>query len=306
MTGPKARWWDALLLLALIWGSSFLFIKVAVGVIPPAYVALGRIAIGAVTLLVVLAATRQRLSRSPAVWGHSAVTAALVNVAPFMLFSWGEQHVSSVVAGIFNAVTPVLAMLVALVALPDERPGRQRLVGLPIGFAGVLVVLGVWRTSDGQDLAGQLACLAAAACYALGFPYAKRTLAGRSESSVELSAVQIVVGTVEAAVVAPLVSGGLPDSTRGWWTPSVVGSMLALGVLGTGLAYLLNYRIIRRAGVVAASTVTYLMPLVSVAAGVLLLGEHVTWNQPAGALVVLLGVAVAQGVLKRRRDQALV
>lgn len=287
-----------MLLLALIWGSSFLFVKVAVQVIPPAYVALGRIAVGAVTLLVVLAVTRQRLPRDPAVWGHSAVVAALVNVAPFMLFSWGEQHVSSVLAGIFNATTPVLAMLVALVALPEERPGRARLVGLPIGFAGVLVVLGVWRGGHGESLAGQLACLAAAGCYALGFPYAKRTLVGRPETVLELSTVQVVIATVEAAVAAPLLSGGLPTGLGRWWTPQVAGSVLALGVFCTAIAYLLNYRVIRRAGAVTATMVSYLMPIVSVAAGVLLLGEHLSWNQPVGALVVLLGVAIGQGLLR--------
>ncbi|MFB7662687.1 DMT family transporter [Kitasatospora sp. NPDC056138] len=299
MTKAKPRWWDALLLLALIWGSSFLFVKVAVRVMPPGYVALARMAVGAVTLLLVLAATGQRLPRGRAVWGHSAVTALLVNVAPFTLFSWGEQHVSSVLAGIFNATTPVLAMLVAAVLLPDERPDRRRLVGLPIGFAGVLVVLGVWRGADGQSLAGQLACLAAAACYALGFPYAKRTLAGRPESTVALSAVQVLLGTAEGAVVAPLLSGGLPTDPGRWCTPPVIGSVLALGALCTGVAYPLNYRVIRRAGAVAATMVSYLMPLVAVVAGVLLLDERVTWNQPVGALVVLLGVAVAQGVLRR-------
>ncbi|MCM2428843.1 DMT family transporter [Streptomyces sp. RKAG337] len=294
--GEKARerWWDALVLLSVIWGSSFLLMKVGVGVLPPAYVTLVRLVVGAVTLLVWLRATGGRLPRGAGVWGHLAVTGALVNVAPFTLFAWGEQRVSSVVAGIFNAATPLLTMLVVTVVLPGERPGARRLLGMPIGFAGVLVVLGVWRGADGSDLAGQLACLAAAGCYAVGFPYAQRFLAGRPESTVSLSAAQVVVATVEAAVLAPLVSGGLPAAGPDGWTPSAVVALLLLGVLGTGVAYLLNYRIIRRAGAVAASTVTYLMPLVAVVAGAVLLGEGMTWNQPAGALVVLLGVAVGR------------
>ncbi|MCZ4097729.1 MULTISPECIES: DMT family transporter [Streptomyces] len=290
----RERWWDALVLLAVIWGSSFLLMKVGVGVLPPAYVTLVRLVVGAVTLLVWLRATGGRLPRGARVWGHLAVTGALVNVAPFTLFAWGEQRVSSVVAGIFNAATPLLTMLVVTVVLPGERPGARRLLGMPIGFAGVLVVLGVWRGADGSDLAGQLACLAAAGCYAVGFPYAQRFLAGRPESTVSLSAAQVVVATVEAAVLAPLVSGGLPATGPDGWTPSAVVALLLLGVLGTGVAYLLNYRIIRRAGAVAASTVTYLMPLVAVVAGAVVLGEGMTWNQPVGALVVLLGVAVGR------------
>ncbi|MCZ4121703.1 DMT family transporter [Streptomyces sp. H39-S7] len=288
------RWWDALVLLAVIWGSSFLLMKVGVGVLPPAYVTLVRLLVGAVTLLVWLRATGARLPRGARGWGHLAVTGALVNVAPFTLFAWGEQHVSSVVAGIFNAATPLLTMLVVSVVLPGERPGGRRLLGMPIGFAGVLVVLGVWRGADGSDLAGQLACLAAAGCYAVGFPYAQRFLAGRPESTVSLSAAQVVVATAEAAVLAPLGSGGLPATGPDGWSPSAVVALLLLGVLGTGVAYLLNYRVIRRAGAVAASTVTYLMPLVAVVAGVVLLGEGMTWNQPVGALVVLLGVAVGR------------
>ncbi|MFI9105842.1 DMT family transporter [Streptomyces fildesensis] len=294
--GEKARerWWDALVLLSVIWGSSFLLMKVGVGVLPPAYVTLVRLVVGAVTLLVWLRATGGRLPRGARVWGHLAVTGALVNVAPFTLFAWGEQRVSSVVAGIFNAATPLLTMLVVTVVLPGERPGARRLLGMPIGFAGVLVVLGVWRGADGSDLAGQLACLAAAGCYAVGFPYAQRFLAGRPESTVSLSAAQVVVATVEAAVLAPLVSGGPPATGPDGWTPSAVVALLLLGVLGTGVAYLLNYRIIRRAGAVAASTVTYLMPLVAVVAGAVVLGEGMTWNQPVGALIVLLGVAVGR------------
>ncbi|MEU3460023.1 DMT family transporter [Streptomyces sp. NPDC006733] len=292
--GGGQRWWDALVLLAVIWGSSFLLMKVGVGVLPPAYVTLVRLAVGAVTLLVWLRATGARLPRGARVWGHLAVTGALVNVAPFTLFAWGEQRVSSVVAGIFNAATPLLTMVVVSVALPGERPGARRLLGMPIGFAGVLVVLGVWRGADGSDLAGQLACLAAAGCYAVGFPYAQRFLAGRPESTVSLSAAQVVVATAEAAVLAPLVSGGLPSTGPDGWSPSAVVALLLLGVLGTGVAYLLNYRVIRRAGAVAASTVTYLMPLVAVVAGAVLLGEGMTWNQPVGALVVLLGVAVGR------------
>ncbi|MFI9723269.1 DMT family transporter [Streptomyces sp. NPDC052396] len=299
MTTDKGRrWWDALVLLALIWGSSFLLMKVAVGAMPPACVTLARLGIGSVTLLTVLRLKGLRLPRGRAVWGHSAVVAALVNVAPFTLFAWGERQVSSVLAGIFNAVTPLLTLGVALVALPEERPDRRRLLGIPLGFAGVLVVLGVWRAPDGPHLAGQAACLGAAACYAVGFPYARRHLAGRAESTVALSAAQVLAGTAECALVAPVLSGGLPAVTGRWASPAVLAALLALGALGTGVAYLLNYRVIRRAGAVAATTVTYLMPLVAAAAGVLLLGERLTWNQPAGALVVLAGVAVGQGAVR--------
>jgi drug/metabolite transporter (DMT)-like permease len=208
--------------------------------------------------------------------------------------------VTSVVAGIWNATTPLLTLLVTMAALREERPSRERILGLGIGFAGVLVLLGFWQRGGRGALAGDLACLGAAACYALGFAYVRRHLTGRPESAVALSAAQVLCGTVMVALVTPLLST-LPEAPP----LSVVLSLAALGILGTGLAYVLNYGVIRAAGPTVASTVTYLIPLFSTAAGVLFLGEHIGWKEPIGGLVVILGVAVAQGrgrLLTRRGE----
>jgi len=276
-----------------MWGASFLFIKVAVEELAPIDVALGRTAIGALTLIAILLATRTALPRGARLWGHLLIAGTLFNAVPFALFAYGEERVSSVLAGIWNATTPLLTLLVVLAVLPGERPTRRRIAGLLIGFAGVLVVLGPWRDLGGSALAGQLMCLGAAACYALGFGHTRRFLAGRSESGIALASGQLLCATV-LLTIATAVAGGAPPALGG----DTVASMLCLGALGSGVAYLLNYSIIRRAGATTASTVTYLIPLFSTVLGVVVLGEALSWNQPAGAAIVLAGVAIANGLLR--------
>ncbi|MEA2457439.1 MAG: hypothetical protein QOC95_411 [Thermoleophilaceae bacterium] len=283
------------MLLALIWGSSFLFIKVAVKWLAPIDVAFVRVALGASVLLVVLAVTRRRLPAGRQVWGHLFVIALFGNSIPFALLAEGETRISSVLAGIWNASTPLLTLVVATFMLPEERPTPRRVAGLMGGFAGVLVVLGPWRSVGGTELAGQLMCLGAAACYGIAFPYTRRFVAGRPDSGVALSAGQLIWSSAQLGVVAIFV-GSVP----GRLPLDAVGAMLGLGVLGTGAAYILNYAVVRLAGATTASTVTYLVPLVSTALGIVVLSEALEWNQPAGAALVLASVAFSEGLIMRR------
>ncbi|HEU5108410.1 MAG TPA: DMT family transporter [Micromonosporaceae bacterium] len=300
---PAARQWvPGFLALALIWGSSFLFIGVAVRDLHPLYVSLGRVASGAVTILVVLLVVRGRLPRAPRTWGHLAVIGVVGVALPFTLFSYGEQRVSSILAGIWNATTPLVVLPMAALAFGIERMTARRVTGLLVGFAGVLTVLGVWRGVGGTELTGQLMCFGAAVCYGIAIPYQRRFLTGASDSPVGVPAGQLIVATVVLAIVAPVV-GGAPPSPAAVPLPALA-SVLALGVLGTGLAFLLNFRVIRVAGASASASVTYLLPVVATVLGVLVLDEHLSWYQPVGALVVLGGVAISQGVIRwpvRRR-----
>ncbi len=302
------RWVPAFLLLAAVWGCSFLFIKVAVEQVHPVYVTLARVGIGALTLLLIMVVTGHRLPRDRTLWGHLVLIAALANAIPFTLFGFGEQRVSSVLAGIWNATTPLTTLVATLAVFPQERPTRQRVLGLVIGFAGVLTVLGVWRGVGGAALTGQLMCFGSAVCYGVSFPYIRRFVAGRAESGVSISAAQMLLATAQMAVIAPLIAGR--PVAVGSLRLSVILSLCALGAFGTGLAFVLNYRVIRIAGASTASTVTYLLPIFATVAGVVVLGERLTWYEPVGAAVILLGVAVSQGVpgrvppLARRRARA--
>lgn len=291
------RWVPAFAALAAIWGASFLFIKVGVEELHPMYLTLGRVAAGAVTLLVVIAVTGDRLPRDPRLWGHLTVVAAFANCLAFTLFGYGEQRISSVLAGIWNGTTPLATLIIAVLLFRSERATATRVVGVVLGFLGLLVVLGAWQGIGGPTLTGQLMCFGAAVCYGLAFPYMKRFIAGRPESGVALSAAQLVAATAILAVLAPVLAGPPPAVHR--LAGDTVASVLALGVLGTGLAFVFNLRVVRLAGATTASTVTYLIPLFATLVGVVVLGERVTWYQPVGAAVVLLGVAVSQGAVTR-------
>ncbi len=275
--------------LALIWGMSFLFIKVGDEGFAPLQVSLGRVLCGAGTLLVILFARRERLPRDVRVWAHLAVMGVIGNVLPFTLFAYAEQRVPSALAGICNASTPLFTVAIVVLALPDERPTRRRIAGLLIGFLGVLVVLGAWQGFVAHSVAGALMALGAACCYGVGFAYLRRFLTGRVNSNVALSAGQLLTAAVELALVVPLLVG-LPHQLP----VRPVLAIAALGVLGTGLAYVLQYGLVRDAGATTASTVTYLIPVVATAAGLLLLHERLSWNQPAGAVIVLVGAALSQ------------
>ena len=288
--------WARIGVLACIWGCSFLFIKVALEGMSATQVVLGRIVLGAVAILSWMAARREPLPRSRSVWLHAAVMGLVSNVVPFLGFAWGEDNgATSGLAGIYNATTPLWTLVFAMAFLPTERPNRARLVGLVLGFVGTLVVLAPWRSLHGAGLDGQLACLGAGACYGVAFVYTRKFLSGRA-APLGLAAAQLTCAAIEIGVVAPLVathSVSLP--------PRVWLSVLALGAAGTGIAYVIYYGLVRDVGATTASTVTYVVPLVAVTLGVAALGESLRWNDFVGALIVLLGILVAEDRLPRRR-----
>ncbi|MGC5288953.1 DMT family transporter [Micromonospora sp. DT231] len=301
---PVRAWLPGFVALAAIWGSSFLFIKVGVAELHPVQLTLYRVAAGALTLLVVLAVLRDRLPREPRIWAHLTVVAAFGVAVPFTLFGYGEQRVESMLAGIWNATTPLIVLPLAVLVFRTERLTVRSAIGLGLGFLGVLVVLGVWEGIGGAHFTGQLMCFGAAACYGVAIPYQKRFIAGSEHSGLSLSAAQLLLAAAQLAVVAPFVAGLPPLPTE--LSAGVVASVLTLGALGTGLAFVINMRNIRVAGASTASTVTYLIPIFAVLIGAVALDERLNWHQPVGALIVLLGVAVAQGVFGRRKARPVV
>lgn len=277
-------------LLALAWGSSFLFIRIGLDGLSPSQIVWCRMVFGAVTLGLIMLITRQRVPRGRVLWGHLVVVALLLNVIPFLLFSWAELRISSGLASIYNATTPLMTMAVAALALSTERLTRDRGMGLVLGFAGVVLVLGPWSITVGGDLLAQLACLGATACYGVAFAYLRRFVADHGASAVAVAFVQVTIGALIMIVTTPLLSAGRIEPTL-----AVVSSMILLGAFGTGFAYIWNTNIVRAWGATNAAAVTYVTPLVGVALGTVVLGEPLTWNQPVGAVLVIAGILAAHG-----------
>jgi drug/metabolite transporter (DMT)-like permease len=171
--------------------------------------------------------------------------------------------------------------------------------GLATGFAGVFVLLGVWTGLAGHDLPGALMALSGGPCYGIGFPYTRRFLTGAGYSSLSLAAGQLLCSTVILTVLAPVLT-----TAPTLWPAAAVFCIVLLGALGTGIAYLLNYGIIAAAGATIATTVGYVMPLVSILGGIALLGEQLTWNEPAGAAVIVADAALAQARTRGPRTSA--
>ncbi|WP_213282917.1 DMT family transporter [Cellulomonas hominis] len=285
--------------MGLVWGASFLFMKVALDGTTPLQIVWTRLLLGAVALGAVVLVTRAPLPRSRALWGHFAVLGVVGCAIPFSLFAWAEQHVSSGVASIYNATTPLMTALMVTLAFRVEKLTRDRLAGVAVGLAGVVVIIAPWQLASGagslDEAAGQLACLGAALCYGVTFAYLRRFVTPRGVPALTTAFLQVGFGAVALLLLTPVVVGSPVDPT-----PQIVGSLVVLGVLGTGVAYLWNINVLLRWGPTAASTVTYITPVVGVALGVLVLDERLGWHEPAGAVLVLLGILLAQGRLRRR------
>ena len=293
---PVRSWLPAYLVLALIWGNSFVFIKIGLESLTPAGVVFSRLFLGMVTMLIVSAVTRTPLPPRR-YWRPLFLAAILMTSMGWLLFAFSEQYVSSALAGIINGATPLLTLVAILVAFPEEKPTRQRMIGLGIGFTGVLVVVGVWQGLGATTWLGIGACLLAVVGYGISYPYVRRHLATSSSSvrPMTFATGLMIMGTLQITPV--MLVTGYSHAPIGL---SVVLAMVALGVLGSGLAYVLNFVVIARSDATTASTVTYVITLVAVVSGALVLGEHITWNQPVGALLVIVGAATAQGLLTPR------
>ncbi len=285
--------------MGLIWGASFLFMKVGLEGVSFGQVVWARLVFGAITLGIIALATRSRLPREPVVWLHFLVVAITYCVVPYLLFAWAEQYVSSSLASIYNAVTPITTAILATLAFRVERLNRDQVFGVLVGIVGVVIVVGPWQFAAlTGSVWGQLACLGAVTCYGFSFGYIRRFISHRDMPATTVAVMNIGIAAVIMLVLTPFVARG--PITFSW---PVLLSLLALGALGTGVVYIWNMNVLRAWGPTATSGVTYVTPVVGVALGILVLHESLSWNEPVGAVVVLLGILLTQQrvrVLTRR------
>jgi drug/metabolite transporter (DMT)-like permease len=240
-------------------------------------------------LFPIMLARREAMPRSTRMWGHITVAALFGNAVPYLLFAVAKQTVDSSTAGIINATTPLWTVLLALAVRHQKSVTSWQAAGLIVGFGGALLIFAPWGSSSSVASAGGLECLAASVSYAISYIYMDRYVARRGLSPVTLSACQLLIASIMLAVTLAIVGAQAPH-----FTAVSVAGVVILGVIGTGIAYVLNYQIITSEGATVASTVTYLLPVVAIVLGVLVLGEDITAMVLAGIALVLAGVALTR------------
>jgi drug/metabolite transporter (DMT)-like permease len=294
---PKNSWIVPYLALGFVWGCSFIFIKLGLDFLTPFGVAFGRCALGAATLLAWAKYKKISLPKSGKLWAHLWVVSLMLNVIPGVLFALAETEVTSILAGIINAVTPLMTLIAIMVVTRDEKPKFYQVLGIGVGFIGVLTVLGAWQGLGDNPLWAILVLLAAVTCYGFSFPYSRRFVIPHKLPSESIAAAQVTTG---ALTLLPffLFDGIARDEYR----PGPVFAMLVLGVFGSGFAYIWNFKIMAIAGSAIASSVTYITPIVAVIVGVVFLQESLFWYEPVGALIVLLGAAIGQNRIKLSKN----
>ena len=278
--------WFKFGLLGLAWGSSFLWIKIAVQEIGPVLLVTLRIAFSLIGLIIVVFFNRSRLPR-PKQW-LPFIVLGLTNVAlPFLLISWSEQRIDSGVASILNSTVPLFTILIAPIFLQEERITVARIAGLATGFIGVIISLS--RGLHGgaiTDVVGELTMLLAAVLYAFSAVFARRaTQALKADVQALVQMIcALVYLSIGLPVLAPTIS--LPHLPLTWV------ALAWLGLVGSCLGTLLFYSLLHSIGVTRTMLSTYIFPLVGVILGILFLGEKVTWNLIAGGILILSGIYV--------------
>lgn len=286
--------WFLLLSLSVLWGGSFFFAKVAVAEIPPLTLALGRVAIAAAILGIVMRAIGILLPRDPSIWFALAGMGLLNNALPFTLIFWGQTHISSGLASILNATTPLFTVLVAHWATADDRLNLNRIFGLIIGFAGVIILIGPDLLFEIRtNIAAQIACLMGAFAYACAGVYGRRF---RGQNPMLVAFGQL---TTAATILLPIAL--IWDEP---WTlaPSIsaFGALFGLATISTALAYVLYFRILASAGATNLLLVTFLIPVTAILLGTFILGEQLAPGHFAGMAAIALGLAAIDGRVFKR------
>jgi drug/metabolite transporter (DMT)-like permease len=288
--------WLVFLALGVAWGSSYLFIKIGVETLTPFTLVAGRLAIGAAVLAMVMRLRRQALPAQRSTYWHLVVVALLGIVIPFSLITWGEQTIDSGLAAVLNGTVPLFAIVLAALVLADEPITVNRLIGLVVGFAGVVVLTSPGlRDGFGGSLPGQLALIGASVSYAAAGVYARRTVRGVPA----LTSAFLEVGFAFLIVLVLAVAFGSPWATR--VEPEALLSVAWLGLIGSGLAFLAFFYLLERWGATRTALVAYLLPVVGIILGVLVLQEAVSLPMLIGTALIIGGIALANSRYGHRR-----
>ena len=288
--------WLIFLALGFMWGSSYLFIKLAVDDFGTFTLIAVRLLIGAVMLWVVVRASGTALPRQRRTYGHLIVMASINIVVPFTLITWAEQSVDSALAAILNSTVPLFVLVIAPAFLPEEPIRLNGVVGLAVGFAGIVLLVSPGLVDASGNPAGELALLGSSLAYAAGNVYNRRNVRGLAPlipAVFQVTFALLIVGTLALVLERPWETA-TPDLQS--WV-----SVAWLGILGSGLAYLAYFRLLSHWGATRTSLVAYLLPIVGIVLGYLVLQEPVDATLLAGTALVIAGVALVNGRWGRRR-----
>jgi drug/metabolite transporter (DMT)-like permease len=284
--------WGMLIVLSIFWGGSFLFVGIAVSDFPAITIAFLRVVIGTVFLWLVLISMRLRMPTKPKLWASFLVMGAINGAIPFSLIAWGQSHVASGLASILIAVTPLIAVVGAHFATTDERMTGGRLAGVLTGLLGVIVLIGPEALGGfGAGLLGQVAIILAAVIYASASIY------GRRFSKQGVPPLVVATGQVSAANVLLLPLVLLIDKPWQLAAPSALSwaAIGSLGVISTGVAYLLYFRVLAAAGATNLMLVNFLVPITAIVLGIMVLNEVLLTQHIAGMLLIAAGLALMDG-----------
>ena len=290
----RKSWLPAYLALGTVWGCSFIFIELGLEFLTPFGVAFIRCGLGAITLLIFTKIRKVDLPKDRKIWQKLWVVAMLLNVIPGVLFAFAQQYVTSVLASIINAGTPLMTLVFMLIVFREEKLKPEQIIGLIIGALGVLTVVGVWKDLGDNQLVGVIALLIAISCYGASYPYSTRNVIPLKLKPEALATGQLIMAAV--TLLPFFIINGISND---FYRLQSVIAMLCLGIFGSGFAYIWNFAITAAAGSAIASTVTYLTPVVAVIVGFLYLGEVIVWHEIVGALIVIVGALLSQGRLNR-------
>ena len=290
----RKSWLPAYLALGTVWGCSFIFIELGLEFLTPFGVAFIRCALGAITLLIFTKIRKVDLPKDRKIWQKLWVVAMLLNVIPGVLFAFAQQYVTSVLASIINAGTPLMTLVFMLIVFREEKLKPEQIIGLLIGALGVLTVVGVWKELGDNQLVGVIALIIAISCYGASYPYSTRNVIPLKLKPEALATGQLIMASL--TLLPFFIINGISND---FYRLQSVIAMLCLGIFGSGFAYIWNFAITAAAGSAIASTVTYLTPVVAVIVGFLYLGEVIVWHEIVGALIVIIGALLSQGRLNR-------
>ncbi len=294
---PTRLDWLLVVALGFMWGTSYVFIKIGVETLPTFTLIAARLGIGLSVLAVVVLVAREPLPRNPRIYGHLVVMSLINIVVPFALITTAERSVDSALAAILNGAVPLFVIVIASLFLHDEPITVNRLVGLFVGYAGVIVLVSrSFGLGGGESsLFGELALLGSTVAYATGTVYARRNVRGLRPMIPALFQVGF------AFVIVSVIALATEDPLAVRWTGSAVAAVVWLGILGSGLAYLVLFRLLARIGATSTSLVAYLLPIVGIGSGFLVFQEAVDGRVLFGSALVIAGVALVNSRYGQRR-----